>query len=462
MAGRSTFALVAVLLWPAASAQEWRAGVDPRVELMSILFRLAGNNEYHQCRAPAYDKAIESYFASYRYHGAAQLARNLGAGFAGPMKLAVHVADVDSLGERVPFDRSGFHLYESWDADKARRFLGAARRFVADTNFHGFLNSQKALYDATNARLQAFIPDQADLGWFARFFGPQPTARLMIVPGLANGAASYAARVVDAGGAQEIYAIPGVSKVDAEGIPVFDADWRITMVIEFVHVYASPAATKLATLAEKAARQMYEPVAEAMQRQSYGNWKSMLEASLARAAAIEYVMEHDGPDAARKVLRRENTRSFFWMAGLVDVLESYRQGREQYPTFESFMPRVAEFFSATAPKMRELTDRFQPRVLATSIADGAQNVDPGLKQIVVHFSLPMNPAGPNKSAKLSGGRFDATGKVLTIPVTLEPRREYAIPLRWSGGQPFVSADGVPLPATVLHFRTAAAASPKPK
>ena len=55
---RRVAVIVAVsLLWTAvaARAQDVRAGIDYRVELMSILFRLAGNNEYRQCRVTAYD-----------------------------------------------------------------------------------------------------------------------------------------------------------------------------------------------------------------------------------------------------------------------------------------------------------------------------------------------------------------------------------------------------------------------
>jgi hypothetical protein len=125
------------------------------------------------------------------------------------------------------------------------------------------------------------------------------------------------------------------------------------------------------------------------------------------------------------------------------------------------MPRVVGFFNDLAPRMNEVTDRLQPKVVSTSIADGARDVDPGVKGIVIHFSMPMGRVGPAKGSKLSGGRFDATGTVLTIPVTLEPERDYVIPLRWVGGQSFLSADGVPLPATRLHFRTGAAPAPRP-
>jgi hypothetical protein len=426
---------------------------------MSILFRLAGNQEYRQCRVAAYGQAIETYFAPYRDHDAVQLARSLGVGFDGPMKLAVYLRDVDSLDELVPLDGPKLHLYEGWDAGKARGFLNTARRFAADTNFQEFLKSQRPLYAATNARLQAFV-GQADPGWFARYLAPPTPAHLIVVPGMANGAASYAARVIDASGAQEIYAIPGVSKVDAEGLPVFDSDWRITMAHELADVYVSPAAGKFAPQMEKAARQIYEPVAAAMKAQSYGNWRSMLYESLARAATIEYVIEHDGREAARAVIRQENAKSFFWTAGLVDLLEVYRKDREQYPAFESFMPRVVEFFNDIAPEIQDLIDRFQPKIVSASIPDGARGVDPSVKGIVVRFSMPMNRVGPERSTKLAGGRFDAGGTVLTIPVTLEPERDYVIPVRWAGGQAFLSADGVPLPATLLTFRTGAASSPQ--
>ena len=442
-----------------ARAQAWRAGTDPRVELMSILFRLAGNQEYRQCRIPAYDQAIEKYFASFRDHDAVQQAHALGTAFDGPMKLAVNVRDVNSLAELVPFDRPGLHLYEGWNAAKARDFLSAARQFAADTNFQAFLESQQSLFAATDARLQAFIRDKADLEWFDRFFASPPPARLTIVPGMANGAPSYAARVTDAAGAQEIYAIPGVSKVNAEGVPVFDSDWLTLMVHELANVYVSLPAGKFAPQIEESAGLIYQPVAEAMQRQSYGNWRAMLYQSLARAATIEYIIEHDGPAAAHAVVWKENARSFFWMGGLVDLFETYRKDRVHYPTFESFMPRVVEFFNETAPGIQELIDRYQPKAISTSIPDGARDVDPATKQIVVRFSIPMNRVGPDRSSKISGGRFDASGTAVTIPVTLEPERDYVIPLRWAGGQAFLSANGVPLPPTVLKFRTAAASAP---
>jgi len=461
MSRRITAMVVALLLWTAfsARAQGWGSGVDSRVELMSILFRLAGNNEYNQCRVPAYDKAIATWFAPYRDHEAVRLARGLGIGFEAPMKLAVYVTDIDSLAERVPFDGPGFRLYKGWDTGKARAFLKAARAFVADARFKDFLASEQPLYKATNARLREFVQTKADLPWFNHFFGSDMAGRFAIVPGMANGGPSYAADFLPPGGKGEIYAIPGVENVDAAGLPVFDTAWRNVLVHEVVHSYCGPVADKFAPRMEGAARQIYAPVGDAMRRQAYGSWQTMIEQSLVRAVTVRYVTDHDNAAAVQKIIRQENAYSFFWVGDLSDLLGEYRKSGAQYPTFESFMPRVAQFFDDLAPRIWDLVARYQPRVISVSVPNGARDVDPGLKEVVVRFSMPMSGDARNKDPRFLAPFFDKTGTLLTLPVELEPNHDYQFPLLWPDGRSFVSADGVTLAATTLRFRTRAAPLP---
>ncbi len=431
---------------------------------MSILFRLAGNEEYNQCRVPAYDRAIASYFAPYRNHHAVQLARELaqrGVGFDAPMSLAVHLKDVESLAERVALDRAGIRLDTRWNAAKAGEFLVAARQFVADTKFSQFLNSQQILYDATNARLRAFVEAKADLQWYDRFFGVRSAARFIVVPGMANGGPSYGASFLGEDGVVEIYAIAGVWQVDSNGVPQFDASFLNTMVHEFIHSYSYPLVDKFSAPMEKAARQMYEPVRDAMRRQAYGDWKVLLYESMVRASTVQYVLEHEGADAARRMIQQENARSFFWMSDLCDLLGVYQKNRPQYPTLESFMPRVVELFDSIAPRMGELAKRYAdsiPRVTSISVPDGARDVDPAMTQIVVKFSRPMDTADLNTDPRFRMGSFDSTGTVLTIPVALSPEHDYQFSLRWPDGRAFASADGVPMPPVTLHFRTEAASA----
>ena len=101
--------------------------VDPRVELMSIIFRLAGNKEYNACRVHKYDRDIKKYFKPYQSHSAVKFAAKLrkerGMGYNAPMALAVHVGTVPSLKELVPMDPRPAELDSRWRPEEAREFL---------------------------------------------------------------------------------------------------------------------------------------------------------------------------------------------------------------------------------------------------------------------------------------------------------------------------------------------------
>ena len=457
---------VGLLLISGLQAQSGRFGVDPRVELMSIVFRLAGNAEYAHSSVPAYDAAIDRHFARFRDHEAVRLARELrdsdGVSYDAVMNMAVHVTDVESLAERVPFDRSA-SLDRRWHGAKARLFLEAARKFVADSDFAAFTKSQQPLYDLTDARLRAFVAKNADLPWFDRFFGARAHAPFNVIPGLANGGSSYGSHVALSNGVEEIYAIPGVWKVDSDGLPDFDPGWTLTLVHEFAHSYVGPLIDKFGARLQKSGNRLFEALSAEMKRQAYSNGKTVLNESLVRGATARYVFEHQGPEAAAASVKMERSHGFLWTGELLALLGKYAQDRARYPSLDSFMPQVVAFFDDAAARVDQMVrddDAGRPKVVSLSIVNGAQDVDPALKEIVVRFdramktdrySVARTSALPQpKFGKVS---FDESGRVFTIPVTLEPDKEYAFSLNWPEGGSFESADGFLLKAVEVKFRT---------
>ena len=75
----------------ASAPPRLRVSVDPRVELMSLLFRLAGNYEYNQAKVVSYTADVNKQFNPFRDHPTVQLARKLrtsrGIGYDAPMKI---------------------------------------------------------------------------------------------------------------------------------------------------------------------------------------------------------------------------------------------------------------------------------------------------------------------------------------------------------------------------------------
>lgn len=454
----------------ALSAQPVRVAVDARVELMSIVFRLAGSPEYNQCRVPAYGQAIDRYFAPCRDHEAVRLARELGqqpnsVSYDAVMNMAVQLTDVRSLSERIPFDSPKSRLDARWRGVKARPFLAALRRFVADSKFENFLASQQALYETTGARLQAFAATLADIAWFDRFFGVRNRPRFFIIPGVANGGSSYGASLTAEDGTEEVYAIPGAFQVDSSGAPVFAAADLEVMVHEFVHSYTNPVVDQFAAQMEKPAAAIFSTVADTMRMQAYGEWKIMLYESLVRASTARYVLEHDGIEAAFQRVREDQWRTFYWTGELVDLLGRYERERDRYPTLAAFMPEVARYFEGLAPRVDRLErriDALRPAIASMSVANGAAEVDSALEQIVIRFDRPMQNSWSFAKAKsdlfpkIGKLRFDDTGTVLTMAVTLEPGREYEFVVNLPDGH-FRARDGAALLKPVLvHFATAKA------
>ena len=75
--------------------------VDPRVELMSIIFRLAGYPDYNQGRVDAYVQDVEEHFKDFREHPVVQAARKLrktrGVSYDAAISLALHISPESAI-----------------------------------------------------------------------------------------------------------------------------------------------------------------------------------------------------------------------------------------------------------------------------------------------------------------------------------------------------------------------------
>ena len=125
-AGVVCFGLFVSVTDASARHPGFRVRVDSRVELLSIVFRLAGAPEYNGCRLPSYDADITQAFAPYRNHPAIQLARQIrdqhGVGFDAVVGFAVSVTDPPALKQRVPFGDDG----AKWQPQSGREVGTAA------------------------------------------------------------------------------------------------------------------------------------------------------------------------------------------------------------------------------------------------------------------------------------------------------------------------------------------------
>jgi hypothetical protein len=441
--------------------------VDPRVELISLIFRLAGNREYNQARVASYADDAEAQFGKFREHPAVKLARQLrqanGISYDACMAMAVHVAEVDGFKLKVPLNPWPESLDRRWTPQSVTNFLDAARSFAGDTGFQEFFSKHRSLYETAETRMKTMVEKNAHLEWFDTYFGQRPQATFKVVLGLLNGGSCYGPHFRDAAGQEELYCILGVWQTDAAGLPEFTGDMLDTVVHEFGHSYANPIIDRHEAEFRPAGEILFASVAERMRAQAYGEATTMLRESLVRACVTRYISQYRGSVATERAIREEEKHGFLWTKELAGVLDDFEAHRDQYPTLETFAPRLVSFFKEYAAGFAErqaALDAKRPKIVSMVPANGATNVSPNLAELRVTFDRPMKDrswsmcgGGPHVPESTGQPAYNADRTVWTVPVKLKPDWDYDFSLNCQSYDAFRSEEGNPLAPVPVRFHT---------
>ena len=444
-----------------------QVAVDPRIELVSLIFRLAGNSEYNQGKVERYIADADQQFGKFSEHKVVALARKLrntrGVSYDACMSLAVLLTEVHEPALRVPLTPWPESLDKRWSADGVRDFLAAAKEFVKESDFEGFVEKHKELYQETEKRVRELIAKQAHVEWFHEFFGELPQASFTIIPGLFNGGGNYGPHARDKSGKEELYCILGVWETDWHGLPAFRSGVVGTIVHEFNHSFANPIIDRHMNELQGPGEKMFRFVANQMQSQAYGDANTMMRESLVRACVVRYMKKFEGDNAEKAAIQREQGRGFLWTGEFSELLSQYEAHRDQYPTLESFASRIVEFFkqySVTFETKQVALNQKRPKVVTMKPANGSETVDPALTAIEVTFDRPMRDGSwsmvgggehcPETTGKPS---YDETRTIWKTPVKLKPNWSYEFMLNSGTFTAFRSAEGVPLEPVEVKFKT---------
>lgn len=95
---------------------------------------------------------------------------------------------------------------------------------------------------------------------------------------------------------------------------------------------------------EPAATDLFNSSRWSMAKQAYGNWKTVINESLVRAAVICYMLDKDyKPEEIKNELLEQVQRNFRWTPELVSLLRKYEKKQTKYGSFENFYPNVIRF-----------------------------------------------------------------------------------------------------------------------
>lgn len=449
----------------AATTQTRTLGVavDPRVELLSIIFRLAGNQEYNRGAVASYNEDVDRWFGGRKNHPAIQLARKLRQNYdirySAPMFLAIRMPEpMGDIVGAVPWQIDTRGMDPQWPARELAEFCEQARRFAQLTRFDKFFADHAELYDTAATRARRVIMRDVRLDWFDKFFGARPGADFRIVIAPLLGGINYGPKR-HKGTREECYCILGIWFADRYGDPAFSREASGVVAHEFDHSYVNPVVERHLRELRPAAETLFPRVAGKLRRQAYGHWEAMVIESLVRAAQARYVRDVRGQLWGMKAIKEEEGNGFIWTAGLVALFDDYEKERKKYPTYESFMPRVVAFFNQEAKKPSPETDKLRPAIVALEPADGALNVDPALAKLRVTFDRPMAPGfswvgGGASYPEVTGvAHWSDDRKSCILPVKLKPGRDYELSLNSDYFENFRDPRGTPIEPTPWKFRT---------
>ena len=278
--------------------------VDNRVELLSIVFRLAEAPEYNSESFGRYTEKIKKHFEPYKNHELIKFIKELrntttGIGFDAVMFMAVYLDEnlnpIVNFSDNIPEKR--------WGKENADKFVKLLKEFYTDANCKAFFDENKNLYSEAESR---FLPlyKQVDLNWFSSFFGNAPNDKFKIVIGLGNGFQNYGPHVQLANNKREIYAIMGAWQTDSLGMVVFPEEAYLhTLIHEFSHSFVNHLVDNNIKAFEESGKKLFEPVQEQMRRQNYGNWTTMIYETLVRVSVIKYMKDHNYSDMWIKIMK---------------------------------------------------------------------------------------------------------------------------------------------------------------
>jgi Domain of unknown function (DUF4932) len=417
-----------------AHAQSLIVRPDARIELLSIVYHIAGAGVYNQARDSAYARDVDATFGRFRDHPVAQRARlledSLGIGYSDPMEFALHLSDATHPREVVPFDGLA---HGRWPVAEARAFLADLQAFVRDAPVGAFLAAHGARYDSAATHFRRLADTTVDPRWFGRFFGHTPAKPFVLIPAILNGGANYGPSVQFPDGPQ-FYAIMG-----SDDVP--------TIIHEFSHSFVNPVVDRHRARFASAGPRVLDAVRQQMHSQAYDSWTTVIYESLVRASVARYRLAHEGRAAADAQVAEERAAGFVWMRELYDLLGAYEANRHRYPDLDAFAPQIAAYWSklpARLPALIAQEDSLLTHVISTT-------VDPALATVTIRFDHPVRDSLNLRADRLDttahfpnlrgASTFDSTHTVLTVPVSLDPGQSYAIALGGRGA----------LPRIVVHF-----------
>jgi len=336
---------------PSMTANALKAEAVETVELMGILSRLAGFQEYNTIKPNPYIQDVDAWFESFKQHPVIEyyngLRRQYHIAYDAPISLAVRLSADGGKIVKLQEEAGDCGLDDRWNNVDMNKFLELLNRFYADSRFHEFFQQHQAFYqqklNAFNEKLMPYVHPE----WYDNFYGKPSGNLTRVIMGFAtrdgNG---YGATRHLKGQPWENCDVVGYCDFEQEE-PIQE-DLRNSLASMITNrlgknPQSSAKGEKNAALLDKVGNRLLDNNQWLKNRYGYSDGMSAMNNSIEKAAEIIYLMQNGGSaNHVGYLLSNDLASGFAWMPELVTALRDYANHRNKYKSLNDFYPQIAK------------------------------------------------------------------------------------------------------------------------
>lgn len=360
---------------------------DERIELTSVVFRLAGVPEYTDGEITSYNTSIDKYFEDYKDHALFEYIRKLRnedrLGYASVAASAFYITIQDGKVTIDPTrkisDLAG--KGQQWASDsKFRKFVRLLNDFYQESNFARFYNSQAQAYNEQIEKAGTMF-DNINGKWFTNFYGVEFVAPRVYIA-LGNGKHNYFVNGVD--GSYDIV-------LGAKMYYLLDTLLPI-IIHEICHKYSNPVIDAMYGNIEGdfVTFLLDDDIATRLASIGYRDTKTVAIEWFTNLCTVMYLQDNV-PLLAGYHAAKLRDNGFIWLPATIKCMEEYSTNRELYPALSNYAPKIVQCINDFGSNYSEYKMAYlnsNPQVLAITPTD-LQTLVNNDGEVKVTFSKPM-------------------------------------------------------------------------
>ena len=447
---------IAFAMFMICSLMMWANGLvptrfDERMDLMAVIWRMAGAREYNQCPISPYVNSVDSTFKPFASHEAVTLAKRYmkkkGVGYDAVASLAAHLKLTDE-GMLIIDEDIASDIDDRWSTAMQKEFIIALNDFYKMTEFHKWFVENEPIQKKC---LDAFseISGNIDLDWFAQTFDSGDANFNIILCPLA-GMNNYGISTRHSDGTNVLSPVISCSKYD-NGAISYESEEVLPIVIhEFCHAYCNPIIDKRWNSIAKKAEEAFRIKKRILSQQAYVTAKIMMYETLVRTSVIRYEQQHNSNTDVWQLIDKEEELGFILVA---DFLKAWNQNHASNPG--DILTESINNFSTEAYWAKVAEEEKRSVNYTCNITDGEKNVASGDFTFTITFDRQMEPGISIGQTEFDFPDFKAyswseDATTLSIVFHFEPNHTYGLVIL---GKQFLGKDGNRSTEKTICFKT---------